>query len=168
MTKTLILMRHAKSSWDHAGPDIDRPLNARGQAAAPLLGAHLTALKLRVDDVLCSSALRTQETAARLNMPLPMFTPIQALYLAPPRVLLEQLKQARGDTVLLIAHNPGIADFAQSICEIPPKHPRFDDYPTGSTLVCTFSAASWADVEWHSATATSFVTPKDLVSPSSF
>ena len=63
--RRLILTRHAKSSWDDPDtPDIDRPLNARGRAAARELGDFLASRDLEPEEVLCSTALRTRETWA--------------------------------------------------------------------------------------------------------
>ena len=68
--KRLILMRHAKSDWgDPMLPDHDRPLNKRGRRAASALGHWMREAGLRPDQILCSSATRTQETCARLALP---------------------------------------------------------------------------------------------------
>ena len=63
MTLQLILMRHAKSSWDDpAAADFDRPLNGRGRRSAKALGHWLRQRGWLPDRVLCSSARRTRET----------------------------------------------------------------------------------------------------------
>src|SRR6516164_5162951 len=67
--KQLELLRHAKSSWDD--PDIadhDRPLNARGRAAAALVGRHMREQTPSPDLVLCSSATRTRQTLQLLDL----------------------------------------------------------------------------------------------------
>src|SRR5260221_13822701 len=61
--KTLLLLRHAKSSWDNpGGRDFDRPLAPRGRRTAPLIGGHLRDRQLLPDLVLCSTARRARET----------------------------------------------------------------------------------------------------------
>src|ERR1700753_1071269 len=61
--RRLLLLRHAKSSWSEPGAsDHQRPLNRRGQEAAPRIGAYLKRHKLVPDRVLCSTARRTRET----------------------------------------------------------------------------------------------------------
>lgn len=60
--RTLVIVRHAKSDRDVPGPDHDRPLNARGRREAPLLGEWLVRHVGPPDLVLCSSALRAQQT----------------------------------------------------------------------------------------------------------
>ncbi|HKR02167.1 MAG TPA: histidine phosphatase family protein, partial [Pyrinomonadaceae bacterium] len=65
--KKLLLLRHAKSSWDDASlPDFERPLNERGRRAAPLMGEFMRRQKIRPDLVICSPARRTRETIARV------------------------------------------------------------------------------------------------------
>ena len=58
--KTLILVRHAKSSWnDPAQRDIDRPLNERGRNDAPMMAERLLKRDIHPQRILCSPALRT-------------------------------------------------------------------------------------------------------------
>jgi phosphohistidine phosphatase len=62
--KTLLILRHAKSSWKNEGlSDRDRPLNKRGQRQAPLIGQYLHSLALAPDLILSSPARRARETA---------------------------------------------------------------------------------------------------------
>ena len=63
--RTLLLMRHAKSSWDRPDlADLDRPLAPRGRKAAPLIARHLRDRQLVPDLVLCSHAERVRETCS--------------------------------------------------------------------------------------------------------
>ncbi|NIP89767.1 MAG: histidine phosphatase family protein, partial [Gammaproteobacteria bacterium] len=63
--KTLLLLRHAKSSWDDPSlEDFDRPLAPRGEKAAPVMAAYLASKGLRPDLVLCSPAARARQTWA--------------------------------------------------------------------------------------------------------
>ncbi|MFB9149952.1 SixA phosphatase family protein [Roseovarius ramblicola] len=160
--KRLILMRHAKSDWNNpALPDHDRPLNKRGRRAATALGAWLRAHDLAPDEILCSTATRTQETCARLALPrAPELH--AALYLAEPPEMLDLLRAASGDTVLMIGHNPGIAEFAASLTATPPDHDRFEDYPTGATLVAAFGNGTWRDLRPGTGRVQHFVIPREL------
>lgn len=158
----LILMRHAKSSWSHAGPDHDRPLNDRGVRSAKALGKWLRSNGHMPDHVLCSSAKRTRLTLDYLDLDIPCeFS--RDLYLADPDTLFHSLQGTTGNCILLIAHNPGIAEFADQIVAIPPDHPRFDDYPTGATLVAEFHRDNWSEIELHSADVLDFTVPRDLM-----
>jgi phosphohistidine phosphatase len=160
--KRLILMRHAKSDWaPPAQPDHDRPLNTRGRHAATAMGDWLRRNGLTPGQILCSSAARTQETCARLNLPR---TPDlhATLYLAEAADMLRVLHGAHGDTVLMIGHNPGIAALAAHLVSAPPDHPRFDDYPTGATLVAEFDIDDWAELTRGTGRVRHFVIPRDL------
>lgn len=160
--KTLILMRHAKSDWgDPRLPDSARPLNARGRRAATTLGVWLRAQNLRPDQILCSSSVRTQETCTRLK--LDTAPELQdALYLAEADEMLTVLRRATGSLVLMLGHNPGIAEFARLLLASPPNHDRFDDYPTGATLVASFDITDWSALHPGTGTVLQFLTPHDL------
>jgi phosphohistidine phosphatase len=165
--KRLILTRHTKSNWDDpAMPDHDRPLNERGKAAAADLGQWLATRGYVPDEVLCSDALRTRKTFSGLAPALPG-TPVlelkPALYHAGPDVMLAVLRHGVGETVMMIGHNPGIADFAARIVAQGPMNPEFGRYPTGATLVCEFGVSSWAEVGWGMGSTLDFIVPREIV-----
>jgi phosphohistidine phosphatase len=163
MTRHLILMRHAKSDWGSAGQrDHDRPLNARGRASAKALGRWLEARGVLPDEILCSSARRTQETCDLLGLSTPP-TLLKPLYLAEAQEMLVVLQGATGKTVLMLAHNPGIAELAEDLVAEPPDHERFGDYPTGATLLLRFEIADWADLRPGTGEVKGFVIPRDLI-----
>lgn len=161
--KTLILMRHGKSSWgDPTLDDHDRSLNERGIASAKALGNWLREENHIPDTALVSTALRTRETFAGLALKIePSFH--RGLYLAEPDVMLGALRKAAGDTVLMIGHNPGIGWLAQDLVADPPAHPRFDDYPTGATLIARFAVDDWAKVTPGTGACVVFIVPRDLI-----
>ena len=164
--KRLILSRHAKSSWDDPlTPDHDRPLNDRGMAAAADLGVWLASRGYVPGEVLCSDALRTRKTWSSLAPALPG-TPIlnlkPALYNAGPDVMLAVLRHATADCVMMIGHNPGIADFAARLVARAPVSPEFARYPTGATLVCDFMVDTWADAGFGLAAAVDFIVPSEI------
>jgi len=161
--KRLILMRHAKSDWDHPNlEDHERPLNKRGRASAKALGDWLRAKAYLPDQALVSFAERTQETFARLALDI---TPDikERLYLASPDMMYDHLMQATGDTVLMIAHNPGSAYFAEGMLAIGPNHQQFDTYPTGATLVADFDIDRWIELQPRTGKAIDFTVPRDLI-----
>ena len=166
MTKRLILTRHAKSSWDDPlTPDHDRPLNDRGKAAAADLGDWLASRGYVPDEVLCSDALRTRKTWSGIAPALPG-TPIlelkPALYHAGPDVMLAVLRHARADTVMMIGHNPGIAEFAQRLVARAPLNPEFPRYPTGATLVMDFDISDWQSASFATAVVLDFTVPREI------
>ncbi len=163
MTHTLILTRHAKSSWDDPLlGDHDRPLNKRGVRSAKALGDWFRSTGLDPDQVLCSSALRTCETYEGLGLKArPEFT--SALYHASEDQMLTVLGRATGKTVLMLGHNPGIGGFAAGLAKAPPEHSRFFDYPSGATLVLKFETEDWGLVSWRTGLVAEFITPRELL-----
>ena len=165
--KRLILTRHAKSSWDDPmTPDHDRPLNERGKAAAADLGQWLASRGYVPDKVLCSDAVRTRATYSGIAPALPATTVLelkQALYHAGPDVMLAVLQNANADCVMMIGHNPGIAEFAERLVAHAPANPEFARYPTGATLVADFVIDSWADLAWGTGVVDDFMVPREMV-----
>ena len=162
MTRRLILMRHAKSGWDDPTlDDHDRPLNGRGRVSAQALGDWLRTKKILPDQGLVSSAARTRETFALLGLSCDTAFS-RDLYLASASQMMRALKQATGECVLMIGHNPGIAEFAHDLVQEPPSHTRFFDFPTCATLVVEFEIDSWSDLHPNSGTALEFVIPREL------
>ena len=162
--RRLILTRHAKSAWDDpAVGDHDRTLNERGRRSALELGEWLQSRGYEPDQVLCSTALRTRETwthvaAAPLEI-IPEIEFVDALYHASPDVMMKELQRAGGDAVMMIGHNPGIAEFARRLCARAPNHPDFARYPTAATLVADFQVESWANVAPGTASVLDFFVP---------
>ncbi len=164
--RRLILMRHAKSSWADSGKrDIDRPLNARGRRAAPLMAAWLRDRGYRPDAALVSSAVRTQETwalaAPALGGAAPFILP--ALYHAGMPGMLAALKAAPDvETVLMLGHMPGIGELARLLVMTDPEDPAFDRYPTAATSVLEFDVADWSDVAPGTGHLAAFAVPRAL------
>lgn len=147
----LILTRHAKSSWEQPGQaDEDRPLNDRGRRAARALGDWLASRGYEPEEVLCSPAKRTSETWERVALaPLevrPALRFVPQLYHASPETMLAVLRTATAPTVMMIGHNPGIAEFAAQLPARVPVDPEFRRYPTAATLVVDFQVDRWAEV----------------------
>lgn len=164
--KRLILTRHAKSSWDDPlTPDHDRDLNDRGKAAAADLGQWLSSRGYVPDEVLCSDALRTRKTFSGIAPALPG-TPVldlkPALYHAGPDVMMAVLKHGKGDCVMMIGHNPGIAEFAHRLVSKTPISPEFRKYPTGATLVLDFAIEDWSEVGFGQGVTVDFVVPREI------
>lgn len=164
--RRLILMRHAKSSWDDLSlADHDRPLNARGRKSAKAIGAWLTAQNALPEQTLCSSAGRTRETFARLGLPAHEVSYHEALYHASEGKMLRCLqREGRGMTVLMLGHNPGIAFFAESLLAQPPEHAKFALFPTTATLIAEFDIEDWGALRLGQGRAAAFTVPRDLLS----
>lgn len=170
-TVQLILTRHGKSSWDDLSlDDHDRPLNARGKKAARAIGHWLKASNYVPDQVLCSTAMRAQETYVYLCEGLqvaPQRIDLEALYLASPDTILAQIKcHAMAPSVLVIGHNPGFADLAMDLVEQAPEHPDFYRFPTAATLVAAVTADSWPRLRRGVNTVQDFAIPRELAEDS--
>jgi phosphohistidine phosphatase len=148
MKRTLIMIRHAKSSW--ANPlqsDYDRPLNDRGTKDAPEMGARLKKAGLMPDLIISSTAKRTKETAhhlaEQLGYNVAKIRWEEKLYHCIPAVLEEVLYEV-ADTVkivMVVAHNPGITEFVNQLS------PDFftGNMPTCAVVGATFEAKRWED-----------------------
>lgn len=162
--RRLILTRHAKSAWDNTAlDDHDRPLNSRGRRAALELGEWLDSRGYEPDQVLCSPAQRTRETwtkvsAAPLEV-MPRVEYLPALYPGTPEVMLDALRRANGECVMMIGHNPAIAAFAASLPAQPPVNPDFGRYPTSATLVVDFQIDHWREITPGSGSVLDFFVP---------
>ena len=167
MTVRLILTRHAKSSWaDPTMDDHDRPLNKRGEKSARAVGKWLAKGGYLPNQALVSSSVRTRQTwklIAKAFDAAPEAMYSDGLYHAEPAALMEGLRKATGDAVMMIAHNPGIAFFAQGLVSALPGDARFERYPTAATAVIDFEAQDWTKIAWSTGTVTDLVFARDLV-----
>lgn len=163
MTRTLILMRHAKSAWDNPNlADHDRPLNERGRASATAMGDWLRRKGHMPDAAISSSSTRTGQTFAGLGIDVPVsFT--RALYHTGPEVMMDVLHAQDAPCVLMLGHNPGIAEFAARLVSRPARHPRFVDYPTGATTVIRFDVEGWNDIGWRDGQPIDFAIPREVM-----
>lgn len=169
MPLRLILMRHAKSSWDDPLlPDIQRPLNKRGRRAATIIGKWLRKRDMVPSEVLSSTSERTRETWDRVAQELgakgtaqPRWT--EALYLASPGDMLDVLRTATGPgPVLMLGHNPGTSLFAGAILERAPALAAYERYPTGATALIDLDIEDWDKAAWGIGRLVSFITPREL------
>ena len=146
MKRTLVMIRHAKSSW--ANPlqsDFDRPLNERGKKEAPEMGEWLKEKGILPDLIICSTAKRTRQTAKRIANIIGYKTEQivweEKLYHCIPSVFEELLYEISDSvkTVFIIAHNPGISEFVNLLS------PGFsiENMPTCGVVGATFEAKEW-------------------------
>jgi phosphohistidine phosphatase len=115
--RQLLLLRHAKSSWDDRSvPDRDRGLAPRGQYAAAAMGQAMRRLGLAPDLILVSPARRTRETLEALEPwdEAPLIEPIEILYLATAIQLVDALRGVPETvrSVMVVGHNPGMHELA--------------------------------------------------------
>lgn len=110
--KTLLILRHAKSSWNYPElSDYDRPLNGRGKRDAPRMGKHLCQEGLVPDRILTSSAKRARKTASKVAKAsgyTGKVKKLEALYETVPGVYFEILQTLpdKYQSVMVVGHNP--------------------------------------------------------------
>ncbi len=170
--RTLLLLRHAKSSWDDPTlEDFDGPLAPRGRKAAPLMACYLKKMGLRPDLVLCSPAARARQTWSLVSQSLDSKIEVKdmrGLYLAAPSRLLEAIRRASDAArcVMLVGHNPGMEHLAMALAgpssdptALAKLHAKF---PTAALAEFEFDAATWRNVAQGAGRLTRFIRPKDL------
>lgn len=160
--KTLLLLRHAKSSWkDATVTDHDRRLNERGRKAAEVMRRFMKEKDLDLDLILSSSSARTRETVGILFAgisPAPEIRFDDGLYLASAATLLETVTALEEDLnqVLLVGHNPGIAELCFRLTGADHR------FPTATLASIRLNAENWSNVERTGGRLEWLVTPKEL------
>lgn len=164
--RTLLVLRHAKSSHaDESLPDHDRPLTERGRRDAPRMGMHLLERDLVPDDILCSSAQRTTETAELAAEACHYRRAIRSderLYLASCDGMLRLLVQQseRVKRLLLVGHNPGLEDLVERLTG------RRETLSTAALAHIEIPIDSWDDVaSTRGAALKGLWRPRDLDEP---
>jgi phosphohistidine phosphatase len=145
--KTLVIVRHAKSSWDQPGlSDFDRPLNERGKKDAPVMASRLKEKGIELDYLVSSPAKRAKKTAKyfaeEFRLKKEDIKLVEALYGATQSEFLQAVKEIEDkyDNVALFSHNPGVTDFASSLTNV-----HVDDMPTCAMFAVQANTDSWID-----------------------
>lgn len=146
--KTLLVMRHAKSSWKQAGiADVDRPLNKRGKRDAPAMARFLEQQGIRIDHIASSSAARARATAELVidhsaDVTLDQLELRDDFYHAAPRAYLEYLTQIEDDdlqTVMVVGHNPGLESLVEMLGQ------SWETMPTAAIACFSVDVRRWQD-----------------------
>jgi phosphohistidine phosphatase len=161
--KTLILVRHAKSSWASIGQlDFDRPLNDRGKKDAAAMGEELFNENIQIDLFVSSPAKRARKTCKAFveaydkNINDIVF--IEKLYHATKAVFYDVINTLdnKENIVAIFSHNPGITEFASSLCSDRP----IVDMPTCGAFAVQAAVNSWLEFESATKKFLFFKTPK--------
>lgn len=145
--KSLLLVRHAKSSWNFDVDDFDRPLNERGLKDGPEMAKRLIKKEIRIDCFVSSPAKRALTTASLFaeaydkNSKDIITAP--TLYEATTEDFYNVLETLDADfkTVALFSHNPSITNFANQLTSV-----TIDDMPTCSVFAVKADGKSWKDI----------------------
>jgi len=166
---SLYLMRHAKSEWHSAAKsDFDRPLNQRGSKDAARMGQYLQQQNIKPGLVLSSSAERAKQTALAVVDALHM-NPDQILfnkdlYLADRPTLLKILHSVPDatDSVLLVAHNPGLDDLVEWLAPEPPSLSESGKLMTTAAIAMFAVPKPWAKLKRNTTRLVQLLRPKEL------
>ena len=162
MKKELILVRHAKSSWQNPDlRDFDRPLNHRGKKALPVMASFLKNEDVHPDCFVASPAKRTLLTAQSFAdvfaVDRSKICKEPSLYLADIRTWLEMVNAFDNSlsTPLIVGHNPGITEFVGFLTGDYPGN-----MPTCAIARIRFPFDDWVMVSQKTGTLVSFDYPK--------
>ena len=171
--KTLYLLRHAKAAeGELRGSDVLRPLAKRGIKASADMAAYLRESGVKVDQVFCSTAMRTRETydlvAPGLNGAPVAYR--ERLYLIGMSDLLDfiQTLPDTSDSVMLIGHNPAFHTTAVALTKAAERGQANaflslkEKFPTCALCAIAFDIEHWAHVKRDSGVLGTFVVPRDL------
>ncbi len=145
--KTLLVVRHAKSSWEFGIADFDRPLNDRGKKNAPEMAKRLLDKKISIDAFVSSPAKRAKQTAelfcTTYNRNPNEIIFIESLYHAPAGDLFAAVENIdnKFSTVAIFSHNTGLTNFVNQLVD----RIIIDNVPTCGIFAVTIAIDNWKD-----------------------
>jgi phosphohistidine phosphatase len=147
--KSILLVRHAKSSWENAAmKDFDRVLNDRGNKDAPMMAKRLQDKKFDIDLFVSSPATRAYTTAKYFheifNSKKELLVTVPELYHASVADFYQTIHSLdnRFDTVAIFSHNPGITEMVNSLGVA-----KVDNMPTCAVFAVRADINNWSDFE---------------------
>jgi phosphohistidine phosphatase len=145
--KTLLILRHAKSSWANANmADHDRPLNDRGKKDAPRAGRWLRDQELTPDLIITSSAARALATAEAAALACDYDNEIavtRSFYHAGPAAYLEVLAalSEQYGRVMVVGHNPGVEELIEQVTG------QMETMSTAALAVVNLPIRQWRELD---------------------
>ena len=145
--KTVLLIRHAKSSWDDPIMiDFERPLNERGKKDAPIMASKVKERKINIDAFISSPAKRAKKTARlfaeeyKYNENNILYK--TELYHADASTFYEVIENTGNEyeSIAVFSHNPGITYFVNELTEV-----KLDDMPTCAVFALQADCSKWKD-----------------------
>ena len=163
-TKTLILVRHAKSSWKNLDlDDHDRPLNKRGKRDLPEMGERLKGEIEGPALIISSTAKRATKTAKglcqALGYELDCIKLDAEVFGASKQKLIKVIRSTSNtsDQIMLVGHNPGMAEAADYL-----SRSKITSMPTCAVAIFKFAIEEWIEVNPSSATLIYYDYPKNI------
>ena len=148
--KTLLLLRHGKSSWKETNlADHDRPLKRRGINDALRMGEFLSSVGLIPDQICCSTAKRAKDTVKYL---------LETIHYEGEVLYSRELYHGYTDdyinilngvdnhhnSVMVVGHNPGLEEFVSTLSEI-------DEWlPTAAVVQIELAICNWREIDDYS------------------
>ena len=145
--KNLILIRHAKSSWDAPVQDIERSISSRGVQNAHLIAIKAVDIVPKSYIVWCSNAKRTKETAyifsQYLSVPIDVIQFSNELYTFDDKQLFQIIKKCKNehDNLILFGHNEAITNFVNKFGDL-----YIENVPTSGLVHLQFDCDSWENL----------------------
>ncbi len=160
--KKLLLVRHAKSSWDYPGlTDFERPLNKRGHHDAPMMGRILKEKNIIPDLIISSPALRaittTRYFAENMDYPLKNINTDERLYEASPSDIADVISEVDKsvNSLMIVSHNPGLTEVADNL-----TGKVTDNIVTSAIFSIDFDTDSWKNISKKNARIGFYEYPK--------
>lgn len=168
--KRLVVLRHAKSSWDDpALGDFERPLNGRGREAALKIGEELKRRALTFDLAIASPAVRVRQTLDQLEQSYGELCTVdfrEEFYLASSSTLLRALRGLSDEVsiVLVAGHNPGLQELVLLLAAPDqPLHGQVrEKFPTSATALLDIQVGQWSELERGGASLMDLILPRSL------
>jgi phosphohistidine phosphatase len=162
MSKSLYLVRHAKSDWSIPGrADFDRDLNSRGMMDAPQMGRKLYDMGVLPELIISSPAVRARKTAEFIAEQLKYETEKidfkEDIYEASLRTMLSIINQFSNsyNNIMLFGHNPGFTYLAEYLTK-----ENLEDIPTCGVVYIDFAVDGWNEISGGSGSMKWLISPK--------
>ena len=160
--KTLLILRHAKSSWENTNlSDFERPLNKRGLEAAPVMGEVLKKNQFQPEIILSSPAMRARQTAEIIRKTACIKGKVEfeeRIYEASPARLLEVISEQNDEvkSIMLVGHNPGLEALVKTLTG------QMQPMPTAALAVIDLEINHWNEVNSLTGKLRALIRPKEI------
>lgn len=163
MTKSLLVVRHAKSDWKVDVSDFDRPLNHRGFEDAPKMAKNILKKGVIINQIISSPAIRAFSTAKLIaenwDFDVKKIVLNQEIYEASVQTLLKIVNEidSKINSVALFGHNSGITDFVNYL-----SNAEIANIPTCGAVLISFPFDDWKMISKNTGELLFFDYPKNI------
>ena len=168
----LLLMRHAKSSWDDPDySDHQRPLNKRGLKTAPKMGAYIARQNLTPSLLLSSTATRARQTTQLASeqfdneVETQFIDDLYSFTGYPGALNVIRNRADRQSPLMIVGHNPTLEELADELIAAGNSNARAmmnQKYPSAGLAIIDFDINKWADLQTGIGVLVDFIRPRDL------